>query len=77
MNKPNLEELIKMAQRHIMSPEEKEAQRRSWVMAEIMLEHPHLDRDVVEQIYDKAHASYVEWLQEVRKMDLTKRRIQL
>jgi hypothetical protein len=40
-----------------MTPAEKremhEAQRRSWVIGELMLEHPEMTRDEAENIYDR------------------------
>jgi hypothetical protein len=40
-----------------MSPEQKReqfrAQRRSWVIGEMMLEHPEMTREYVERIYDE------------------------
>ena len=40
-----------------MTPTEKremhEAQRRSWVIGELMLEHPEMTRDEAEKIYDR------------------------
>jgi hypothetical protein len=56
---PDLGALIKraVAAYKAMSPEEKrvmhEAQRRSWVIGELMLEHLDMTREQAEAIYDR------------------------
>lgn len=55
---PDLETLLALAKTHTMSPEEREAQRRSWVVGELMLEHPEMRRKRAEQLYDEAKEKY-------------------
>jgi hypothetical protein len=50
---PTLEKLLEWAKGYVMSPEEREAQRRSWVIGEMMLEHPEMSREYAEMIYDR------------------------
>lgn len=49
-----LSALLETARQHQLSPEEIEAQRRSWVIGEIMLDDPSLTRDEAEALYDRA-----------------------
>ena len=57
---PELAALLEQAKAKVnaMSPDEKRemmrAQRRSWVIGEMMLEHPELSREYVERLYDQA-----------------------
>ena len=53
---PNLElkKLLEAARGHVMSPEERAAQRKSWVIGEMMLEHPEMTREEAERIYNEA-----------------------
>jgi hypothetical protein len=37
-----------------MTPEQKLAQQKSWVTAELMLSHPEMTRDEAETIYERA-----------------------
>lgn len=59
MNTPELMELIKWAQEKFdaLSPEEqrahREAQRKSWAIGEMMLEHPDLTREQAEELYKR------------------------
>lgn len=51
---PELTRLFAMLNdRPPMTKEEIAAQRKSWVIGEMMLEHPEMTRDDVEAIYDK------------------------
>jgi hypothetical protein len=57
---PELAALLAQAKAKVeaMTPAERSAmmraQRRSWVIGEMMLEHPELSREYVERIYDEA-----------------------
>lgn len=51
--RPTLEALIDKARNHVMTPAEKAAQRKSWVVGEFMLEHPEKTRAEAEAIYEK------------------------
>lgn len=48
-----LEALIERARNHVMSPEEREAQQRSWVIGNVMLSNPDMTRARANQIYDE------------------------
>jgi hypothetical protein len=56
--RPDLDALMKRAAEEFeaLSPEQKRehraAQRRSWVIGEMLLEHPELTREYVEKLYD-------------------------
>lgn len=56
--RPNLDRLLKQAAEAVraMSPEERkrmhEAQRRSWVIGELMLQFPEMTRERAIQIYE-------------------------
>lgn len=50
---PTLEEILLESRRHTMTRGEYEAQRRSWVVGDMMLEHPEMTRVEVERIYDE------------------------
>jgi hypothetical protein len=51
---PELTRLLRLARDHKMSPEEREAQRQSWVIGEMMLEHPEMTRERALEIYREA-----------------------
>lgn len=57
--RPDIEALLIEAQQSFdrMSPEQKremrEAQRKSWVVGEFMLEHPDASREYAEEVYEK------------------------
>lgn len=59
MPNPEFERLLSQAQERFdaMMPahklEHREAQRRSWVVGETMLEHPEMSREQAEEIYEK------------------------
>lgn len=48
---PELERLFKEAANHKMTKAEVAAQRKSWVIGEMMLEHPDMTRERAEAIY--------------------------
>lgn len=49
---PDLEALLERARNHVMTPAEIAAQRRSWVIGELMLAHPEMSRPQAESIVD-------------------------
>ena len=51
---PELTRLLHLARNHNMSPEEQEAQRQSWVIGEMMLEHPEMTRERALALYREA-----------------------
>ena len=51
---PALLALLKDAKGHVTTKEEKDAQRKSWVVGELMLAHPEMTREYVEEVYKKA-----------------------
>jgi len=57
-DRPELRALLEAAKNHIMTPEERWAQRRSWVLGEIMLADPNLSRENAEASVDIALADY-------------------
>ena len=50
---PELAALIEKSKNHVMTKEEKDAQRKSWVVGEMMLEHPEMTREYAEALYKK------------------------
>lgn len=50
---PALDRLLEATKGYVMPPPEKAAQRKSWVIGEMMLEHPEMSREDAERIYDK------------------------
>jgi hypothetical protein len=50
---PTLLAALERAKNHVMTAEEKGAQRKSWVIGEFMLEHPEATREYAEEIYAK------------------------
>jgi hypothetical protein len=48
-----LKALIERAKNHVMTPEERIAQRRSWVIGQMMLSHPEMSRAEVDALIDK------------------------
>ena len=50
---PELDALIERAKNHVMTKAERDAQRKSWVIGEMMLEHIEMTRDEAEQLYQK------------------------
>jgi len=50
---PKLLELLEKAKTHVMTKEEKDAQRKSWVIGNFMLDHPEVSREYAEEIYKK------------------------
>lgn len=50
---PELLALLEKAKNHVMTKEEKAAQRKSWVIGNFMLDHPEASREYAEDIYAK------------------------
>ena len=50
---PTLDDMLKIAKDHKMTPEEYRAQRKSWVIGEMMLRNEHMTREQAEAIYDE------------------------
>lgn len=50
---PTLLAALEKARNHVMTKEERAAQRKSWVIGEFMLEHPEASREYAEAIYAK------------------------
>jgi hypothetical protein len=50
---PELLKLLERAKGYVMTKGEREAQRRSWVIGEMMLEHPEMSREQAEAIYNR------------------------
>ena len=50
---PKLLELLEKVKSHVMTKEEKDAQRKSWVIGNFMLDHPDVPREYTEEIYKK------------------------
>ena len=51
--RPVLDRLLAAARNHVMTPEEKAAQRKSWVIGEMMLENLDMTREQAEAVYRK------------------------
>lgn len=51
--RPDLLRLLKASKNHVMTPEERRAQRRSWVRGEMLLEHPEMTAEEVDDILAK------------------------
>ena len=50
---PELNALIERAKNHVMTKAERDTQRESWVIGEMMLEHLEMTRDEAVQLYRK------------------------
>jgi hypothetical protein len=50
---PELVDLLEKAKNHVMTPEERAAQQRSWVIGNVMLGNPDMKREDAERIYDR------------------------
>jgi predicted transglutaminase-like protease len=50
---PKLLALIDKAKSHVMTKEERNAQRKSWVIGNFLIDHPELTREYAETIYNK------------------------
>lgn len=48
---PKLLELLERAKGHVMTKAERDAQRKSWVIGEMMLEHPEMTREKAKAVY--------------------------
>lgn len=51
--RPHLEQLLERARNHVMTREECETQRKSWVVGELMLDRPEITRDEAERLYEE------------------------
>ena len=49
-----LARLIEKARTYVMSPEEKQEQRRSWIRGELMLEHPEMTYEEADRRANRA-----------------------
>lgn len=52
---PRLEDLLRKAREHVMTPEERRAQRISYVYGQLMDCNPDVSREEVERIVDAAN----------------------
>ena len=52
--KKTLSRLLEEAAKHKMTPEEIEAQRRSWVVGELMIEYPEMTHEEAIDLYEKS-----------------------
>ncbi len=50
----DLDAMLKRAAQHKMTPAERHAQRRSWVIGQMMLSHPEITREEAERLADGA-----------------------
>lgn len=50
--RPELDALVERARNHKMTAAERAAQRRSWVIGEMLMEHPEMSRGEASAIYD-------------------------
>jgi len=51
--RPDLEALLERGRYHVMTPEEKRLQRRSWVIGQMALSHPEMALEEIERIVDE------------------------
>lgn len=51
---PKLLAALERARNHVMTPTERHAQRRSWVIGEMGIEHPEMSREELERLADQA-----------------------
>ncbi len=51
---PELLAALERARGHVMSPAERHAQRRSWVIGQMGLSHPDMSRAEIEALVDRA-----------------------
>jgi hypothetical protein len=56
--RPELAALLEAARNHKMTPDEIEAQRRSWVIGELMLDDEAMTREDAEKLYDQASVTF-------------------
>jgi hypothetical protein len=57
-DRPELQALLAEARRNIMTEAETEAQRKSFVIGELMLAHPELTREEAEARYERAKRNF-------------------
>lgn len=55
---PDLSTLIALAKTHEMSLEEREEQRKSWVVGQLLLSNPEMRRKRAEALYDEAKKKF-------------------
>ncbi|EHP94845.1 hypothetical protein [Methylorubrum extorquens] len=51
---PKLLAALERARNHVMTPAERHAQRRSWIIGEMGIEHPEMSREELERLADRA-----------------------
>ncbi len=51
--RPELDALFERAKGHKMTQEERAAQRKSWVIGNMLLDHPDMSREHAERIYSQ------------------------
>ena len=51
---PKLLAALERARNHVMTPAERHAQRRSWIIGEMGIEHPEMSREELERLADHA-----------------------
>lgn len=51
--KPTLPELLEVARSYVMTPEEKRAQRKSWIVGQLMLSNPMMTREWAEELAER------------------------
>jgi hypothetical protein len=51
---PELSALLERAAKHVMTPAEIAAQRRSWCVGEMMLDHPEMTKEQANKLHDEA-----------------------
>lgn len=54
---PELTRMLAKAASHVMTADEKTAQRKSWVIGNFMLDHPEATREYAESIYAKINGA--------------------
>lgn len=55
---PELDALLERARGHVMTPAERESQRKSWVIGELMLDDETMTREEAERLYDQAGRTF-------------------
>ena len=51
-----LDELLEWARTQVMTPEEREAQRRSFVYGNLAIENPNITRELIDEVADQMPA---------------------
>lgn len=52
-DRTKLDALLEWARHYVMTKEECDAQRKSWVIGEMLIQHPEMTREQAEKIYDE------------------------